>query len=222
MPSANVLQYVLFLALVTALVPPAGAYMQRVFDGRHTWLDPALRPVERGIYRLTGVDPNDQMDWRTYAACFVGFTIVGTALLFAVLLVQSVLPFYDASTFSTPITPDLAANVAVSFATTTTWQPYAGESTMSYIAQMVGLAAQNFLAGAAGLAIGVAFIRGLAGRRVRTIGNFWVDVVRGSLWILLPISVSGGLLLVWQGVPMNWQSYVQARTVEGATQTLAQ
>src|ERR1700676_2882219 len=107
MSGANVLQYVLFLVLVTALVPPAGAYMLRVFDGRHTWLDPALRPVERGIYRLTGVDPNDQMDWRTYAACFVGFTLVGTALLFAFLLIQTGLPFYDGATISTPMTPDL-------------------------------------------------------------------------------------------------------------------
>jgi potassium-transporting ATPase potassium-binding subunit len=222
MPVANVLQYALFLLIVTALVPPAGAYMARVFEGRHTWLDPALRPVERSIYRLTGVDPTDRMDWRTYAACFVGFTIVGTVLLVVILLIQSVLPFYDASSLTTRITADLAANVAVSFATTTTWQPYAGESTMSYTTQMVGLAAQNFLAGAAGLAIGIAFIRGLAGRRSSTLGNFWVDLVRASLWVLLPISLVGGLLLVWQGVPMNWQPYQQATTLEGATQTIAQ
>src|ERR1700680_2898243 len=107
MPGANVLQYVLFLLIVTALVPPAGAYMFRVFEGRPTWLDPALRPVERGIYRLTGVDPADQMDWRTYAACFVGFPLAGTVLLFLILLIQSVLPFYDAANLTTPITPDL-------------------------------------------------------------------------------------------------------------------
>jgi potassium-transporting ATPase potassium-binding subunit len=136
--------------------------------------------------------------------------------------VQPLLPFYDPTTLSTPITLDLAANVAVSFATTTTWQPYAGESTMSYASQMVGLAAQNFLAGAAGLAVGVAFIRGLAGRRAQTLGNFWVDVVRASLWILLPISIVGGLVLVWQGVPLNWQPYTQATTLEGASQTIAQ
>src|SRR6202022_1986721 len=196
--------------------------MLRGVEGRRTWVDPALRPIERGIYRLTGVDPNEQMDWRTYAACFVGFTIVGTALLFVILLIQSLLPFYDATNLSTPMTPDLAANVAVSFATTTTWQPYAGESTMSYTTQMVGLAAQNFLAGAAGLAIGIAFIRGLAGRRARTLGNFWVDLVRAILWVLLPISLVGGVLLVWQGVPLNWQPYAQATTLEGASQTIAQ
>src|SRR6266851_236605 len=222
MSGANVLQYVLFLLLVTALVAPAGGYMWRVFEGRHTWLDPVLRPVERSIYRLTGVDPAEQMDWRTYATCFVGFTVVGTGLLFIVLVVQSVLPFYDAASLSTPMTPDLAANVAVSFATTTTWQPYTGESTMSYATQIVGLAAQNFLAGAAGLAIGIAFIRGLAARRASTLGNFWVDLVRATLWVLLPISLAGGLLLVWQGVPLNWQPYAQATTLEGAHQTIAQ
>src|SRR6266851_4637097 len=222
MSGANVLQYVLFLLLVTALVAPAGGYMWRGFEGRHTWLDPVLRPVERSIYRLTGVDPAEQMDWRTYAMCFVGFTVVGTGLLFIVLVVQSVLPFYDAASLSTPMTPDLAANVAVSFATTTTWQPYTGESTMSYATQIVGLAAQNFLAGAAGLAIGIAFIRGLAARRASTLGNFWVDLVRATLWVLLPISLAGGLLLIWQGAPLNWQPYAQATTLEGAHQTIAQ
>ncbi len=222
MTMANVLQYVAFLVIVTALVRPAGIYLQRVFDRQQTWLDPVLGPVERGIYRVAGIDPAAQMDWRAYAASFVVFTLIGTLLLLVILLVQSALPFYDGTSITTPMTPDLAANVAVSFATTTTWQPYAGESTMSYATQMVGLAAQNFLAGAAGLAIGIAFIRGLAGRRVQSLGNFWVDVVRATLWVLLPIALVGGLLLVWQGVPMNWQPYVQATTLEGAAQTIAQ
>jgi K+-transporting ATPase ATPase A chain len=222
MTLASIAQDVVFLVLVSALVPPAGAYMARVFSGQRTWLDPVLGPLERAIYRLTGVNPAEAMDWREYAICFVGFTLLGTLVLFVILLVQGLLPFWDAEQLSTPMTPDLAANVAVSFATTTTWQPYAGESTMSYTTQMVGLAAQNFLAGAAGLAIGIAFIRGLAGRRVSGLGNFWFDVVRSSLWVLLPISIVGGLLLVWQGVPMNWQPYTQATTVEGAAQTIAQ
>jgi K+-transporting ATPase ATPase A chain len=219
---ADAAQYVAFLVIVTAMVPVTGSYMARIFSGQPTWFDPVLRPIERSLYRLTRVDPSTQMGWLEYAACFVGFTLLGTLLLGVILLVQFALPFYDSGAINTPMTPDLAINVAVSFATTTTWQPYAGESTMSYTAQMVGLAAQNFLAGAAGLAIGVAFIRGLAGRRVRTIGNFWVDLVRASLWILLPISLIGGIVLVWQGVPMNWQPYVSANTVEGATQTIAQ
>jgi K+-transporting ATPase ATPase A chain len=220
--TASIAQYVVFLLLVTALVPPAGAYMERVFSGQHTWLDRVLRPLERAIYRVTGVDPARVMDWREYATCFVVFTLLGMLLLFGILLVQGLLPFWDPEHLTTPMTLDLAANVAVSFATTTTWQPYAGESTMSYATQMVGLAAQNFLAGAAGLAIGIAFIRGLAGRRVKGLGNFWFDVVRACLWILLPISLVGGLLLVWQGVPMNWQPYAQATTLEGDAQTIAQ
>jgi K+-transporting ATPase ATPase A chain len=151
--TASIAQYVVFLLLVTALVPPAGAYMERVFSGQHTWLDRVLRPLERAIYRVTGVDPACVMDWREYATCFVVFTLLGMLLLFGILLVQGLLPFWDPEHLTTPITLDLAANVAVSFATTTTWQPYAGESTMSYATQMVGLAAQNFLAGAAGLAM---------------------------------------------------------------------
>ena len=222
MTVANVLQYALFLVIVTALVRPAGLYMQRVFERQHTWLDPVLCPVERAIYRVSGVDPETQMDWRGYSIGFVAFTLVGTLVVLVILLLQWALPFYDSSSITTPMTPDLAANVGVSFATTTTWQPYAGESTMSYTAQMVGLAAQNFLAGAAGLAIGIAFIRGLAGRRIHSIGNFWVDVVRATLWVLLPISLVGGLVLVWQGVPVNWQPYVQATTLEGGSQTIPQ
>src|SRR6267143_713955 len=222
MTLASIAQDVVFLVLVSALVSPAGAYMARVFTGQLTWLDPALRPLERAIYWLTGVNPADAMDWREYAICFVGFTLLGTLVLFVILLVQGLLPFWDAEHLTTPMTPDLAANVAVSFATTTTWQPYAGESTMSYATQIVGLAAQNFLAGAAGLAIGIAFIRGLAARRASTLGNFWVDLVRATLWVLLPISLAGGLLLVWQGVPLNWQPYAQATTLEGAHQTIAQ
>jgi potassium-transporting ATPase potassium-binding subunit len=222
MSVASLLQYAVFLIVVTLLVRPAGIYLQRVFTRGHTWLDPVLVPVERSIYRLTRINPEAQMDWRVYSASFVIFTLAGTLLLAVILLSQRLLPFYDSSVITTPMTPDLALNVGVSFATTTTWQPYAGESTMSYTAQMLGLAAQNFLSGAAGLALGIAFIRGFAGRRVSFLGNFWVDVVRATLWVLLPISLVGGLLLVWQGVPMNWQPYVQANTLEGAAQTIAQ
>ncbi len=154
MTTANVLQYVLFLIVVTLLVRPSGVYLQRVFERRHTWLDPLVSPLERGIYRLTGVDPEAQMDWRAYAASFVMFTLMCTLLLFRILLLQWALPYYDTEHITTPMTPDLAINVGVSFTTTTTWQPYAGETTMSYTAQMLGLAAQSFLAGAGGLAIG--------------------------------------------------------------------
>jgi K+-transporting ATPase ATPase A chain len=218
----NLVQYALFLAVVTLLVRPLGAYLARVFQGQNTWLDPGLRPLERAIYRVCGVDAIREMDWRRYAASFVLFSLFGTILLFLILLVQRFLPWFFAQYMTTPMTPDLALNVAVSFATTTTWQAYAGETTMSYLSQMVGLAAQNFLAGAAGLAIGIAFIRGFARQETRALGNFWVDVTRASLWVLLPISLVGAVVLVWQGVPMNWQPYVSATTVEGGPQVIAQ
>jgi K+-transporting ATPase ATPase A chain len=222
MSLASLLQYALFLVVVTLLVRPLGGYMARVFQGQSTWLDPGLRPVERFIYRLTGVDPGREMSWRQYAGAFVGFGVAGTLLLYAILSLQRFFLWFDARYLTTPMTPDLALNTAISFATTTTWQAYAGETTMSYLSQMVGLAAQNFLAGAAGLAVGVAFIRGFAREDVRELGNFWVDLVRGLLWVLLPLSVLGSLLLVWQGVPMSFHAYAVATTLEGSSQVIAQ
>ena len=148
---------------------------------------------------------------------------LGTVVLFLLLLVQHWLPGGpDERYLTTPMTPDLAANTAVSFSTTTTWQAYAGESTLRYLTQLVGLVAQNFLAGAAGLAVGMAFIRGFAREQSATLGNFWVDLVRGLLWVLLPLSLVGSLVLVWQGVPLNLAPYTEAQTLEGRTQTIAQ
>ncbi len=170
--------------------------MARVFEGQGTWLDAFLRPVERGIYRLTGVDPHVEMNWTQYATSFILFSGVGTLVLFLILRLQRFLPWFMPGYLTTPLTPDLAMNTAISFSTTTTWQAYGGEVTMSYFSQLMGLAAQNFLAGAAGLAVGVAFIRGLARERSDALGNFWVDVVRALLWILLPLSIAGSLLLV--------------------------
>jgi K+-transporting ATPase ATPase A chain len=222
MTFAALSQYTVFLAIVSLLVRPTGAYMARVFAGGNTWLDAPLRPIEGAIYRLAGVDPDHEMDWREYAVAFVGFGLLGTFLLFAILRLQQLFPWFYPDFMTTEMTADLAMNTAVSFATTTTWQAYGGETTMSYFSQMVGLAAQNFLAGAAGLAIGIAFIRGLARERAGGLGNFWVDLVRAVLWVLLPISVLGSLLLVWQGVPMNSVPYAEASTLEGARQTIAQ
>jgi len=215
-------EFVLFLLVVTALVRPVGGYLTCVFTGQRTWLDPALGPLERGIYRVARVDPRHQMDWRVYALAFVLFGVTGTVVLFLILIAQSLAPWNNRPYLATPMTLDLAFNTAVSFVTTTTWQAYAGENTMSYISQMVGLAAQNFLAGAAGLAVGVAFIRGLAREEAAHLGNFWVDLVRATLWVLLPASLVGGLFLVWQGVPMNVGAYTTARTLEGGVQTIAQ
>src|SRR5262249_45232850 len=158
-----------------------------------------------------------------YTWCFVLFGALGTAGLFLLLLAQRWLPGGpDDRYLTTPMTVDLAANTAISFATTTTWQAYAGESTLRYFVQAVGLVSQNFLAGAAGLAVGFAFIRGFARERSETIGNFWVDLVRALLWVLLPLSLIGGIVLVWQGVPANFAPYTPVHPAEGAVQVLAQ
>ena len=176
------------------------------------------------IYKITRVDAAREMTWREYAGAFVVFSLVGTLALFLLLESQSVLPFFSLtkSFLSMPMTPDLAMNTAISFSTTTTWQAYGGETTMSYFSQVVGLTVQNFLAAAGGLAVGVAFIRGFVRERSGTLGNFWVDLTRSILWILLPLSLIGSILLVWQGVPVNFQAYTQAATLDGASQTIAQ
>ena len=210
-----------FLLVVTLLVPPAGAYMSRVFNGGRTWLDPVCAPVERLFYRVCGIDGERSMSWAEYARAFVYLGLGGTLAVYTVLRLQQFLPWYDARHLTTPMTPDLAANTAVSFNTTTTWQAYGGETTMSYVSQLLGLASGSFLAGAAGLAVGIAFIRGLANSSDGRIGNFWVDVVRAMLWVLLPLSLIGGAALVWQGVPMTFAPYAQAHTLEGAAQTIA-
>src|ERR1700722_12296909 len=208
------LEYLAFLAIVVGLAKPAGVYLARVFEGEPTWLDPVLRPVESMIYWVLGVRRDGEMSAALYFLSFVLFGLLGVLALFALLLVQVALPGGPTDKYlSTPMTPDLALNTAISFATTTTWQAYAGESTMRYLTQAVGLVSQNFLAGAAGLAVGVAFIRGIARTNSPTIGNFWVDLVRALLWVLLPISLLGGVFLLWQGVPLNFEPYAQAHTL---------
>ncbi len=218
----SAIQYLSFVAIVTVLVKPLGGYMERVFSRKRTVLDPLCLPIERLIYRITAVDPNVEMTGKEYATCFVLFGLAGTLLLYAILRMQQVLPWFFPQYHTAPFSPDLALNTAISFSTTTTWQAYAGENTMSYFSQMVGLCAQNFLAGATGLAVGVSFIRGLARQLSDTLGNFWVDLTRALLWILLPGALLGALLLVWQGVPMNLCHYAVATTVEGAQQVIPQ
>ena len=218
----SALQYVLFVAIVTVLVRPLGGYMERVFSGQRTMLDRLCLPVERLLYRVTAVDPHVEMTGKEYATCFLLFGFAGTLLLYAILRMQRFLPWFSPQYHTTPLSPDLALNTAISFSTTTTWQAYAGENTMSYFSQMVGLCAQNFLAGAAGLAVGIAFIRGLARQVSDTLGNFWVDLTRSLLWILLPGALLGAVLLVWQGVPMNFHNYAVANTVERSQQVIPQ
>jgi len=171
---------------------------------------------------VCGVNPRQDMSWREYAGAFVQFSAVGAIVLYGILRLQTHLPFADPAHLTTPLTPDLAANTAISFSTTSTWQAYGGENTMSYFSQMVGLSAQNFLAGAAGLAVGIAFIRGLAREGTGRLGNFWVDVTRAAMRILLPLSLLGALLLVSQGVPCNIAPYTAVSTLEGAQQLIAQ
>ena len=222
MSASNLLQYAVFVAVAASLVKPLGGYMARVFGGEKTFLDPLLRPLEHLVYRLTGVDPELEMDWAQYSVAFIVFGLIGALALYGILRLQQFLPFFYARYQTTPLSPDLAMNTAISFATTTTWQAYSGETTMSYTSQIVGLTVQNFLAGASGLAVGVAFIRGLAREQTSKLGNFWVDMVRSVLWILLPLSLLGSLLLVWQGVPVNWHYYVQATTLDGGQQVIPQ
>jgi potassium-transporting ATPase potassium-binding subunit len=218
----SAIQYGLFVAVVTVLVEPLGGYMERVFSRQRTVLDRLCLPLERLIYSFTGVDSDVEMSGKEYATCFVLFGLAGTLLLYAILRMQQFLPWFFPRYHITPSSSDLALNTAISFSTTTTWQAYAGENTMSYFSQMVGLCAQNFLAGAAGLAVGIAFIRGLARQLSDKLGNFWVDLTRALLWILLPGALIGALLLVWQGVPMNFHHYAVATTIEGAQQVIPQ
>lgn len=222
MSNESLIQYGLFLLIVGLLVKPVGTYLAHVFEGQKTFLDPPLRPIERFIYRLGGIQPEQEMDWKQYATAFVLFGLAGTVLLYVILRVQQWLPWFFPEYMTTPLTSDLAFNTAISFSTTTTWQAYGGETTMSYVSQMVGLAAQNFLAGAAGLAVGIAFIRGLVRERSDTLGNFWVDLVRAMLWVLIPLALLGAVILVWQGVPMNLNPYTVLTTVQGGTQVIAQ
>jgi potassium-transporting ATPase potassium-binding subunit len=219
--NANAVQAGLFVIVLALLVKPVGAYLERVFERRQTFLDAVLLPIERWIHRLVGVDCLREMDWKRYSLAFGAFGLVNIVLLYFALRWQAAFPWFFPKAVTTPMTQDLAANTAVSFATTTTWQAYAGETTMSYFSQLL-LAGQNFLAGAAGLAVGVAFIRGYARERTTEVGNFWVDLIRAILWVLLPVSLVGSLFLIAQGVPMNFRPYTIAHTVEGAAQIIAQ
>jgi potassium-transporting ATPase potassium-binding subunit len=219
----NWLEYAIFLAIVLALAHPLGSYLTHVCERRRTFLDPLLNPVEALLYRLLGVRAEQEMSAATYAGCFLLFGAGCAVLLFLILVLQSALPGGPSNTYlTTPMTADLAANTAVSFTTTTTWQAYAGESTLRYLSQLVGLVAQNFLAAAGGLAVGFAFIRGFARQSAATIGNFWVDLVRSLLWVLLPLSLIGSVALVWQGVPLNLSPYTQVHTLEDRSQVIAQ
>jgi K+-transporting ATPase ATPase A chain len=218
--SFDLAQMALYVALVLLLAWPVGHYMARVFQGERTLLTPVLAPLERGLHAAAGIDPAAGQPWARYALACLAFNLAGWLLLYAILRLQHLLPL-NPEGFG-PLSPHLAFNTAVSFVTNTNWQSYGGETTLSNLSQMVGLTVQNFVSAATGIAVGVAVIRGFLGRQSAQVGNFWVDLVRSVLYVLLPLSLVGALILVWQGVPQTFAPFVEATTLEGATQRLAQ
>lgn len=213
------IQIALYCAIIVALTPIVGGYMTRVFAGERTFLSPLLRPVEGLIYRLGGVDETREQHWLTYTVAMLLFHVGGFAILYAILRLQDVLPFNPAGQGAVP--PDLALNTATSFITNTNWQNYGGESTLSYLTQMLGLTPQNFLSAATGIVLAVALIRGFARASAKTVGNFWTDITRCTLYILMPACIVFTLFLVWQGMPQTLGPYIEATTLEGAKQTIA-
>ena len=213
------IQIILYCAIIVALTKPLGWYMTRVFNGERTFLSPILRPVEAGIYWIGGVDDKREQHWLTYTVAMLLFHVGGVLIIYGLMRLQAVLPFNPAE--QSAVAEDLSFNTAISFITNTNWQNYGGESTLSYLVQMLGLTHQNFLSAATGIALAVALIRGFSRSSMRTIGNFWVDVTRCTLYVLMPICVVYTLFLVWQGMPQTLGAYVDATTLEGAKQTIA-
>lgn len=214
------IQILVFCGIIVLLVKPLGAYMTRVFNGESTWLQPVLRPIERGLYRVAGTREDEEQNWVTYAVAMLLFNFAGFIILYLLQRFQAVLPLNPAG--MAEVGPELAFNTAASFVTNTNWQNYGGETTMSYLTQMMGLAVQNFVSAATGIAVAMAVIRAFSRKSVSTLGNFWVDLVRGTFYILLPICIIGTLVLVWQGVPQNLDAYTAAVTLEGTQQSIAQ
>ena len=213
------MQILIFCAVVVALVLPLGGYMTRVFNGERTFLTPVMRPVETALYRIGGVNEKREQHWTTYTVSMLFFHVGGFLILYVLMRLQALLPLNPAG--QSAVAEDLSFNTAVSFITNTNWQNYGGESTMSYLVQMLGLTHQNFLSAATGIVLAMALIRGFARASAKTVGNFWVDVTRCTLYVLLPICIVYALFLVWQGMPQTLGPYVEATTLEGARQTIA-
>lgn len=214
------IQILVFLGIAIALVKPLGGYIMRVMTGEGTILSIIFGPLERGLYRIAGTSEKEEQHWTIYMAAMLLFNLAGFALLYLLQRIQGGLPFNPAG--MGPVSADSSFNTAVSFMTNTNWQGYGGETTMSYLTQMAGITVQNFVSAAVGMAGAMAIIRGFSRASARTVGNFWVDLIRSTLYILLPICIVGSLVLVWQGVPQNLNPYTVATTVEGARQTIAQ
>ena len=212
-------QIAIFAAVVAALVKPLGFYIERVLAGEGTWVQRRLGPIEGAVYRLAGVDPAREQAWPAYATSLLVFNLAGILLLYAILRLQARLPLNPEALPA--VAPDLALNTAISFATNTSWQAYGGETTLSYLSQMAGIAVQSFLSCAVGIAVAITLVRGFARCSVPTIGNFWVDITRITLYILLPVSIPVALFLAWQGVPQTFAAHATVTTLDGATQILA-
>jgi K+-transporting ATPase ATPase A chain len=212
-------EIVVTIGLAIGLGWPLGIYMARVWEGQSTWLDPVLKPVERVFYGLSGVDPKKGQTWVTYAIAMLAFNAAGFFLLYAILRLQNILPLNPQGFAG--MSPDLSFNTAISFVSNTNWQSYSGESAASHLSQMAGLTVQNFVSPVMGMAVAAALARAFAANRGETIGNFWADLVRNTLYVLLPLSIVTGLVLVGLGIPQNLLAHVDAHTMEGAKQTIA-
>src|SRR5258708_4306461 len=222
MTSIGILQIALFFGLIMACTKPLGAFMAKVFEGQRTFLHPIFRWLEVLTYKVAGVKEDVEQRWTQYTASLLSFSIFGFILVYFIQRAQAYLPF-NPQNFGTPnVTPDLAFNTAASFVTNTNWQAYSGESTLSYFVQMAALTVQNFASAAAGIAIAIALVRGFARQERKTIGNFWVDVTRATVYVLLPLSIIAGLLFASQGVIQNLHPYTTVSTVEGGKQIIAQ
>ncbi len=213
------IQILLYCAIIVAVTPVLGAYLTHVFNGERTFLSPVLRPVEAALYSMGGVEEKREQNWLIYTASMLFFHVGGFLIIYVLMRLQASLPFNPAE--QSAVAPDLSFNTAISFITNTNWQNYGGESTLSYLVQMLGLTHQNFLSAVTGIVLAVALIRGFARASAKTVGNFWVDITRCTLYILIPICIPYALFLVWQGIPQTLGAYVEATTLEGAKQTIA-
>jgi potassium-transporting ATPase potassium-binding subunit len=220
MTANGLLQIAIYFVLIILLTKPLGSYMTRVFAGERTLLSPILQPIEKLFYRIAGIDPAEEQRWTTYVVAMLIFNLVAFVVLYAMMRFQSMLPLNPQG--MPDVAPDLAFNTAVSFITNTNWQAYGGETTMSYLMQMAGLTVHNFVSAATGIVLALAFIRGFARSSAKSLGNFWADMTRCVLYILLPIVAIAALFLVWQGIPQNLSPYTQVTTLEGVKQTIAQ
>jgi K+-transporting ATPase ATPase A chain len=222
MTSMGLLQIFLFFLIILALTKPLGVFMARLFEGERTFLHPVVRPFERLVYKIGGVDEAAEQHWTHYAGSLLAFSLVGILLTYLIMRLQGMLPFNPQGFMGKLWSPDLAFNTAVSFGTNTNWQVYTPEATASYFTQMVALAVHNFTSAAAGIATAVAVVRGFSRRSADSIGNFWVDLTRATLYLLIPLAILGALLLVSQGCIQNFHAYEKVATLEGAAQTIAQ